>query len=390
MSRPLKIMISAGEASGDRLGAGLARSLLRMHPGIELYGMGGDEMEDAGVRLVQHASEVAVVGFVEVIRHLPTIRRAMSRLETAARDRAPRHSGPDRFSRLQSATGREGRSRRDSGRLLRQPAGVGVAQGPRRRDEEAGAAHARALSLRGRLLRSGRAWPPRSSGIRRRPGGSERSRARAPSADRSRSPSSGRGAAPGKPRRRGRPDLSGAARCGARALANPPRRAVLVPQARTIPDGFLEGIAAEAPAREPRRLAAMLIPASSTSPMPGRWPRGPRRSTPRSPASPSWRSTACSRCPISWPRRLVRVDHVALPNLIAGARIVPELVQGSFTPEAVAGVLASFLTDRSRAATLRTRAPRREGAALRRWGLRPRGGAVLDEARQVCSNRARA
>ncbi len=89
MSRPLKIMISAGEASGDRLGAGLARSLSRLHPGVEILGMGGDEMADAGVRLVQHASEVAVVGFVEVIKHLPTIRRAMGRLEAAVRNERP-------------------------------------------------------------------------------------------------------------------------------------------------------------------------------------------------------------------------------------------------------------------------------------------------------------
>ena len=89
MRRPLKIMISAGEASGDRLGAGLARALHKLHPGVEVLGMGGDEMADAGVRLVQHARDVAVVGFVEVIKHLPVIRRAMGRLETAVRDERP-------------------------------------------------------------------------------------------------------------------------------------------------------------------------------------------------------------------------------------------------------------------------------------------------------------
>ena len=89
MTRPLKIMISAGEASGDRLGAGLARALTRLQPGVELFGMGGDEMGDAGVRLMGHAADVAVVGFVEVIRHLPTIRRAMARLTKAIEDERP-------------------------------------------------------------------------------------------------------------------------------------------------------------------------------------------------------------------------------------------------------------------------------------------------------------
>jgi len=73
-------MLSAGEASGDRLGAGLARALLRRRPQLELIGMGGERMAEAGVRLVQDASEVAVVGLFEVLRHYPALRRAMDRL----------------------------------------------------------------------------------------------------------------------------------------------------------------------------------------------------------------------------------------------------------------------------------------------------------------------
>src|SRR5262249_7234709 len=85
MNRRLRIVISAGEASGDRLGAGLARALRALRPDVELVGMGGDEMEDAGATLVQHARDVAVVGFTEVVRHLPTIRAAMARLAAACR-----------------------------------------------------------------------------------------------------------------------------------------------------------------------------------------------------------------------------------------------------------------------------------------------------------------
>ena len=55
MTRPvLRVMISAGEASGDRLGAGLAVALRQRDPGIDLVGMGGPQMRDAGVRLVQN------------------------------------------------------------------------------------------------------------------------------------------------------------------------------------------------------------------------------------------------------------------------------------------------------------------------------------------------
>jgi lipid-A-disaccharide synthase len=82
-------MLSAGEASGDRLGAGLAQALLERRPELELVGMGGPLMREAGVRLLQDASEVAVVGIFEVLARLPTIRRAMGRLERALRHEAP-------------------------------------------------------------------------------------------------------------------------------------------------------------------------------------------------------------------------------------------------------------------------------------------------------------
>ena len=88
MSRPLKVLLSAGEASGDRLGAGLARAIRHRRPDAEVVGMGGDEMAAAGVRLVQHASEVAVMGLVEVIRHLPALRRTLALLaHTIERER---------------------------------------------------------------------------------------------------------------------------------------------------------------------------------------------------------------------------------------------------------------------------------------------------------------
>jgi lipid-A-disaccharide synthase len=89
MARPLRIILSAGEASGDRLGAGLAEALRRRQPDIELFGMGGEQMAAAGVRLIQDASEVAVVGIWEVLRRLPAIRRAKTILERALEEERP-------------------------------------------------------------------------------------------------------------------------------------------------------------------------------------------------------------------------------------------------------------------------------------------------------------
>ena len=53
-------------------------------------------------------------------------------------------------------------------------------------------------------------------------------------------------------------------------------------------------------------------------------------------------------------QRLVTVAHIALVNLIAGKRLVPELVQGEFTPINVKDALAGFLTDSPRRAALQT------------------------------------
>jgi len=65
------IFISAGEESGDLHGAALARALRQRFPGARLIGLGGARMEAEGVELLAGLRELAVMGFVEVIRHLP-------------------------------------------------------------------------------------------------------------------------------------------------------------------------------------------------------------------------------------------------------------------------------------------------------------------------------
>src|SRR6266849_2528129 len=73
---PIPILISAGEASGDMYAARLARAL-HERADVSLFGMGGPRMREAGVDVVAEYS--AVVGFSEVVRHLPELRRAMRR-----------------------------------------------------------------------------------------------------------------------------------------------------------------------------------------------------------------------------------------------------------------------------------------------------------------------
>ncbi len=74
------IMIIAGEASGDLQAAHLVKSLKSMHPNIELFGIGGKRMKEAGVEVIYDIVELAVVGFIEVIKHLSTFRGIFKKL----------------------------------------------------------------------------------------------------------------------------------------------------------------------------------------------------------------------------------------------------------------------------------------------------------------------
>ena len=84
-------MIVAGEASGDKHGASLARALKRINPEIsfELFGSGGEEMRAAGVETLVDARDVAIIGVPEIARALGKLYRAYRTLLKAARSRRP-------------------------------------------------------------------------------------------------------------------------------------------------------------------------------------------------------------------------------------------------------------------------------------------------------------
>lgn len=70
---PLKIALVAGEASGDTLGAGLIEAIRALRPDAEFVGMAGPKMIAAGCEPWYRAEEIAVMGFFEVLPHLPRI-----------------------------------------------------------------------------------------------------------------------------------------------------------------------------------------------------------------------------------------------------------------------------------------------------------------------------
>ena len=82
-------MIIAGEASGDLHGGNLARALKRLRPGLDIFGMGGEMMREAGVRTLQDISALAVVGIWEVLTHLKDIKAAFKLMEEAIINERP-------------------------------------------------------------------------------------------------------------------------------------------------------------------------------------------------------------------------------------------------------------------------------------------------------------
>ena len=87
------LFISAGEASGERYGAllveALRKRLAESGQSAAFFGMGGRRMEAAGLERVVYSEEMAVMGLTEVIRHLPRIWREFRKLKMAIRERRP-------------------------------------------------------------------------------------------------------------------------------------------------------------------------------------------------------------------------------------------------------------------------------------------------------------
>lgn len=85
----MRLLISAGEASGEMYGAGLIQALRRRLPDLECFGVGGERMRAAGCDTVVDARALSVVGITEIVSHLPGIYREFRRLLRAADERKP-------------------------------------------------------------------------------------------------------------------------------------------------------------------------------------------------------------------------------------------------------------------------------------------------------------
>jgi len=348
VTRPPRILISAGEASGDRLGAGL----LRRRPDADLLGMGGDEMAAAGVRLVQHASEVAVMGFFEVLTHLPALRRAMARLDRCLQEERPDLVVPIDFPDFNLRLAERAHRARlpvvyyvspqiwawRKRRLLRikrlvrrmlvlfpfetefyESEGVPVTFVGHPAADRAAAAHDPDALLRGAGLDPAREVVALVPGSRR----IEVERIL---------PTLLRSAELVRARRSGVQFVVPLAGTVPRTLVEARIRSARLPDTVVHGADFPEILAAcqaGAVTSGTASLEAALVGLPMVVVYRVRWPS------------------------YLLARALVRVDHAALPNLVAGRRIVPELIQHELRPEAVAHHLLGYLESPDRTAVVR-------------------------------------
>ena len=75
-----KLMIITGEVSGDLIGSALIKELKSLKPHLNIVGIGGDNMRKEGMEIIYHSDQMAFLGFVEVLKHLPFIRKVQRKL----------------------------------------------------------------------------------------------------------------------------------------------------------------------------------------------------------------------------------------------------------------------------------------------------------------------
>ncbi len=86
---PLKIFIVAGEESGDLHGSKLVHAINKHTTNIQFTGHGGDRMANENVQIIEHIDDLAIIGFVEVIKHLPYMFKVMGSTVNWLRENNP-------------------------------------------------------------------------------------------------------------------------------------------------------------------------------------------------------------------------------------------------------------------------------------------------------------
>jgi len=90
-SEPLKFFLIAGEPSGELHGGKLIHAMKKIYPNSTFMGHGGNAMKEAGMQILEHTDNLAIMGFVEVIKHLPRMMKIMGKtIDTISRTKPDR------------------------------------------------------------------------------------------------------------------------------------------------------------------------------------------------------------------------------------------------------------------------------------------------------------
>jgi lipid-A-disaccharide synthase len=92
MSLEANILLIAGEASGDQHGASLMEEMKLIAPNLNMFGIGGENMIDQGLNAVYHIKDMAFLGFTEIIRHLPFIKKVQRDIVKTAKEKNIKHA----------------------------------------------------------------------------------------------------------------------------------------------------------------------------------------------------------------------------------------------------------------------------------------------------------
>lgn len=328
------MLLLAGEPSGDEHAAALAASLKARRPELRFVGIGGPRMEAVGVELLAGLDELAVMGFAEVLPRLPFFRRLQRRLESVMGDPAVRLVVPVDFPgfnmRIARAAHRRGR------KVLYYVAPKVWAWRPGRAKALAETTDrvAAILPFEVEFLRR--------AGVRVEYVGHPLMDAPAPCdgesvfRERWRLPAAGPLLAllPGSRMQELDRHLDLFVEAGQRVRAVRPDVVPVLSRAPSLPPSLLAGrsLPVVDDARALLRHASAALVKSGTATLEAALEGTPTVVAYRT-SGPTWLLA----------KALLRTEHVALPNLVAGERVVPELLQDAATAEALAGALLPLL-----------------------------------------------
>ena len=332
----MTILLSSGEASGERYGAQLIEALRRRDPALQFFGVGGDRMKAAGCDLTIHARDVSVVGLAEVVSRLPRIWSRFRRLLAEVDRRRPAAAVLIDFPDWNLRLARE---------LRRRGIPVIYFVSPQLWAWR----ESRIQQIRRYVARMLVIFPfeenwYRERGVEAQYVGHPLADEPVPAAQPLRSRQTPIAILPGSRQKEIAMNLP--------VLLNAARRLgkdyqFFLPVASTVPSKWLVdrihkalgadpgiNLKLENDARLALATARAAIVASGTATV--------EATLIGTPFVMVYRVS-----PLSWTagRRLVKVPHFAMPNLIAGRRVVPELVQSDFTADRVLTELAKIIPD---------------------------------------------